>query len=181
LYDVPIGLLILGIKSTRSIPFFILTSLRFFEQKYKPVSPIIQRVSVVLTIALLLLTSYIFLYHAPVQEFPTRSVEYFNWRACHGNIFNSYNYGGYLIANLKTDKVYIDGRMPSWKHNGIDYFENYKRVFVDPEFRKAEFEKHDIKCVIVNTSEAKEMIANLLQEGWLSLTESESSVTLVKS
>lgn len=32
-----------------------------------------------------------------------------------GNIFNTYEWGGYLIWKLPKMKVFVDGRMPAWK------------------------------------------------------------------
>ncbi|PIU69144.1 hypothetical protein COS81_01205 [candidate division WWE3 bacterium CG06_land_8_20_14_3_00_42_16] len=31
-----------------------------------------------------------------------------------GNIFNRYEWGGFLIWQLPQDKVFVDGRMPAW-------------------------------------------------------------------
>jgi len=33
-----------------------------------------------------------------------------------GNIFNRYEWGGFLIWQLPEYKVFVDGRMPAWEH-----------------------------------------------------------------
>ncbi len=50
-----------------------------------------------------------------------------------GNIFNEYNWGGYLIWKLPEYKTFIDGRMPSWRdENGYSAFEEYLEAKSDP-------------------------------------------------
>ena len=48
---------------------------------------------------------------------PTKAVQFLAARGNGANerLLNDYNWGGYLIWNLPDYKVYIDGRMPSWR------------------------------------------------------------------
>jgi len=46
-------------------------------------------------------------------NFPCSAVEYLKSQAS-GNIFNRYEWGGFLIWQLPQDKVFVDGRMPAW-------------------------------------------------------------------
>ncbi len=177
----PLGLFVLSLKSTRTMPFFILTSLRYFEEKFTPTSLIIKRGSIILSIALLLLASYFLLFTMPPRHFPAEAVAYFKKHQCTGNIFNSYNYGGYLIGSLPKYKVYIDGRMPSWEKNDVKYLDTYNKVFSDRTVRKTEFEKHNIKCVIVDKNEGVYLIPDLEKEGWVRVADTISSAALVKN
>jgi len=43
-------------------------------------------------------------------EFPVEAVEYFEGNNKTGQIFNEYNWGGYLIWNLRDFTVFVDGR-----------------------------------------------------------------------
>ncbi|MCL5428703.1 MAG: hypothetical protein M1347_02715 [Chloroflexi bacterium] len=43
-------------------------------------------------------------------DFPIGAVEYIKEEQPYGNLFNSYNWGGYLIWNLRDYPVYVDGR-----------------------------------------------------------------------
>ena len=47
--------------------------------------------------------------------YPQKSVGYLNLHMPKGQIFSSYDWGGYLIWKLQEKKVFVDGRMPSWR------------------------------------------------------------------
>jgi len=46
-----------------------------------------------------------------IDTYPHRAVESIKWYNPRANIFNYLDWGGYLIANLPTGKVFIDGRL----------------------------------------------------------------------
>lgn len=103
----------------------------------------------------------------PESYYPVEAVNYFKKHPCKGNIFNNYSYGGYMIWHLPGQKVYIDGRMPSWQHNGTKYLNNYFDVSKDETFRKAEFKKYNITCVIISNYGIEGTLGdNLKKEGW---------------
>jgi hypothetical protein len=55
-------------------------------------------------------------YAVSLEKFyPVSGVVYLNQNQPRGQIFSDYNWGGYLILNLPQKKVFIDGRMPSWR------------------------------------------------------------------
>ncbi len=83
---------------------------------------------------------------------------------CTGNLFNDYNLGGYLIKNYPEQKIYIDGRMPSWEHGGVKYMDNYLRALKDPAFRAQEFARYDIRCVVL--SKQSDTVEQLVKDGW---------------
>lgn len=47
--------------------------------------------------------------------YPVNAVKYIRVHKITGNIFSVYNWGGYLIWKMPEKKVFIDGRMPSWR------------------------------------------------------------------
>ena len=97
-------------------------------------------------------------------RYPVQAVTYLKANPCKGNIFNSYNFGGFLIWQLPDTKVYIDGRMPSWKHDGKDYMATYNQVLADKSVRDTEFSRFDIRCAVIeNTSP---LYSELQREGW---------------
>lgn len=49
--------------------------------------------------------------------YPVSAVSYLSKNVPKGEIFSDYGWGGYLILNLPQKKVFIDGRMPSWRWN----------------------------------------------------------------
>lgn len=55
------------------------------------------------------------LYIGKGNFYPVKAVAYLSQELPSGQIFSDYGWGGYLILNLPQKKVFIDGRMPSWK------------------------------------------------------------------
>jgi len=47
--------------------------------------------------------------------YPEKAVKYLKTTATSGEIFSDYGWGGFLIWKYPEKKVFIDGRMPSWK------------------------------------------------------------------
>jgi hypothetical protein len=51
--------------------------------------------------------------HEGLVSYPCQAIGYF--REKQGNIFNTYEWGGFLIWKLPAMKVFVDGRMPAWE------------------------------------------------------------------
>lgn len=97
-------------------------------------------------------------------HYPVHAISYLKANPCKGNLFNSYNFGGFLIWQLPNTKVYIDGRMPSWKYEGKDYMATYNQVLTEKSVRDTEFSRFDIRCAVIeNTSP---LYSELRREGW---------------
>lgn len=47
------------------------------------------------------------------SKYPCRAISWFAGKR--GNIFNTYEWGGFLIWKLPQTKVFVDGRMPAWQ------------------------------------------------------------------
>jgi hypothetical protein len=47
-------------------------------------------------------------------NYPCQAVEFLKNQPKKGNIFNRYEWGGFLIWQLPENKVFVDGRMPAW-------------------------------------------------------------------
>lgn len=47
--------------------------------------------------------------------YPKNAIEYLKGRGDNPSIFTEYTWGGYLLWKMPGEKVFIDGRMPSWK------------------------------------------------------------------
>lgn len=95
---------------------------------------------------------------------------------CSGHVFAHYNYGGYLIWKVPGERLYIDGRMPSWSLDGENVMANYLRITKDAAYRAKEFARYNIRCVVWNR---KDQFAKTLQrEGW-SVEKSEKNGTVL--
>jgi hypothetical protein len=72
--------------------------------------------------------------HEVPTQYPVKAVAYLKKHLPKQQIFSSYNWGGYLDWQLPQKKVFIDGRMPSWRWQAnikgeSNYaFDEYKNV-----------------------------------------------------
>ena len=91
---------------------------------------------------------------------PTAAVAYLSANLPQGQIFTSYDWGGYLDLQLPQKKVFIDGRMPSWRYTEAppqgesNYaFRDYRNVLIG-KIRFAPFAaKYDIDTVMLPANE----------------------------
>lgn len=117
------------------------------------------------------------------DPYPKVSVEYLRQNNCSGNIFNNYNFGGYLIWQLPQSKVYIDGRMTSWVHEGRKYMDDYLKLTDGKIDYKQEFERYDVRCAILYSqtdSTDVKLRQSLLNDGWIRVVSDGNSVLLIK-
>jgi hypothetical protein len=91
--------------------------------------------------------------------YPSQAIDYFRQNEIKGNIFNSYNWGGYIIWNLYPGtKVYIDGRNDMY---GAEHVKRYVDIYYAlPGYEKALFEDN-IKFILI---EPDTYLAFALQE-----------------
>lgn len=115
------------------------------------------------------------------QNYPQQAVAYLKTHSCQGQLFNSYNYGGYLIWKLPSQLVFIDGRMPSWRNTARQkYIDIYFKIFDNQGFQQQEFTKYNIRCVLISdNSDNNELIANLEASGWKSVVQANGSILLM--
>lgn len=73
---------------------------------------------------------YAFGFFGTQGMYPDKAIAYAKAHRSEGQLFSTYNWGGYLIWQYPSKKVFIDGRMPSWRWNeNIPTESNY--AFVD--------------------------------------------------
>jgi len=97
-------------------------------------------------------------YNLSEQKFyPVKAVAYLSKQdLSSGNLFTLYDYGGYLIWKLPNKKVFIDGRMPSWRRTGIFnpnesgyVFKDYLKMLGDENYFKQMLKKYNIHYVLL--------------------------------
>lgn len=87
--------------------------------------------------------------------YPREAVIFLNRQRISGNVLSTYDYGGYLIWKMPNHKVFIDGRMPSWRrgeeipNESSDAFSDIRKMFSDKKFMRESVEKYDIEYVLV--------------------------------
>jgi hypothetical protein len=180
-------LLIQGISSTRHVPLWIIAalpllniSLGFLINEIKKISKgenrliLLSKYFILGMVCLLILETGILIYNAySLKEenfYPYKAVEFLKTQNIKGNIFSNYNWGGYLIWNYPEKKVFIDGRMPSWRTD-IEYQNESKSAMKDYlsilEKGKYEtsFSKFNINYVLIPISKTRnDQNTNLIQQ-----------------
>lgn len=171
-------LFIMSVTSMRMTPLFVLMSLQGLQQTIKAIDLALpkkfqterRRIAKIAGVVLVIVSLLTPVIESAISRsgldlnYPSAAVTYLRDNPCDGNLFNSYNYGGFLIWQLPDHKVYIDGRMPSWGYEGGMYMTNYLRVIDEKAFRDDEFERYDIRCVLAENESP--VTKALKAEGW---------------
>jgi len=112
------------------------------------------------------------------NPYPDHAVAYLHTHAPTNNIFSTYDWGGYLIWQLPEKKVFIDGRMPSWrwaanKPSESNYaFSDYKNVLAGQIPFTSFTQKFHINTLLVPQSELSPPVMKLFgftipKKSWL--------------
>lgn len=88
-----------------------------------------------------------------------------------GNFYAPYNWGGYLIWNYPKKKVYIDGRMPSWRREDAPFgetnnaMEDYIEMNSDGVKFNEEIQKYEITTLLLPSgAPALDPVANWINK-----------------
>jgi hypothetical protein len=86
--------------------------------------------------------------------YPKQAIKFLKDQKITGQVFSEYDWGGYLIWQYPEKKVFVDGRMPSWRRDqapvseSIWAFRDYlNMVYENGDFNK-EFMKYNITTVL---------------------------------
>src|SRR4030042_1806185 len=108
--------------------------------------------------------------HVSEKKFyPKKAIEYLKNKNFEGEIFSHYGWGGYLIWKLPEKKVFIDGRMPSWRwnrnlpHESNYAMEDYLAISEGEVNYKDVFQKYNVDTVLLPV-EKRETFFNQLDK-----------------
>lgn len=93
--------------------------------------------------------------------YPEEAVSYLKTNVKEGEIFSEYQWGGYLIWNLPEKKVFIDGRMPSWRWKKVlpggsqNAMDEYVKIFTGDVSFDEIAEKYKIKTALLSLPRPK--------------------------
>jgi hypothetical protein len=134
--------------------------------KSKALSPGISRMLNVLIISLLALVAIVKVYlvtnpllvdYYERSTFPVEAVAWIKEDRPPGQLFNAYNWGGYLLWNLPQYPVFVDGRTDLYNDELLG---EYLRMAAGGEDALGLLEAHSVNVVLVEASSA---LARLLE------------------
>ena len=189
-------LLLAGLSSSRNITLFVIGSMAHTDYYLKKAASMLPKklsrisklvLSTIISAAILSIIFGLIISFLPLSPrenaYPVQAATYLEQRGCEGgNLFNDYDYGGYLIWKLPSQPVYIDGRMPSWRDpNGVKYLDTYFNVLKSAKTRQAQFSRYNIRCVLLSRSGTNlPMLKQLKKSGWKTITQSNGAALLIK-
>ena len=107
------------------------------------------------------------------ERYPVAAVEFLKEEMPEGNMFNTYNYGGYLIWALEEYPVFVDGRADLY---GDEIILPLYRVLTGSREWEQLFDEWEIGFVIVEPEVY--LVPNLERAGWQKVYEDELAVIL---
>jgi hypothetical protein len=170
-FVLPVLLLAASVSSQRQFPLFVIASLGLIGEGYRKLVKLVNAESgwrsylVPAAITVLALVPVWKIAANPHNELPDKAMADLRSQPCRGHVFNEYDYGGYIVWQLPGTKVYIDGRMPSWRQGSVDYLANWKAVLGDEGSAHREFAKYDVDCALVEVKHDR-LVGQLKREGW---------------
>jgi len=222
-----LAFLVQGVSSKRHLPLFVIVSLPIvthtiwaFYKQIKVDKLNLKRLYVAykyawIGVIIIVFTQTIF-DHAEgfslVEQnyYPKGAVDYLKNNLPEGEIFSEYGWGGYLIWKLPEKKVFIDGRMPSWRWeapNGetSSAFDDYNAMFREEGDYKEVFNNYGVTTVVWTKPEednalddffeksedflqkfgykrkSLKLVNRLEEEGWSRVYEDNTSVVLKRN
>ncbi len=184
--------LALGLSSSRHLPLFlvfsiplILSAIKFFIFDLTRIPEGLNRLSKAGYFLLLLLSAMFCLQtlnnlkiardFSEESFYPKNAASFLKENIPQGNIFSEYGWGGYLIWKYPEKKVFIDGRMPSWRwqptnpKNLAGAFDTYLDILSGKKDYNVIFDQFNIDTVLLRkkTSYKKNkiyfLVSNLLR------------------
>ncbi|HSX08775.1 MAG TPA: hypothetical protein VLF93_01320 [Candidatus Saccharimonadales bacterium] len=95
------------------------------------------------------------------DSYPYGAVSYLNHHVPSGNIFSTYDWGGFLIWELPQKKEFVDGRMPSWRNptapatESTYAFGDYEKILQNKVSFSTVAAKYHIDTILVSKSQLK--------------------------
>jgi hypothetical protein len=170
-FVLPVLLLAASVSSQRQFPLFVVASLGLIGEGYRKLAKLLNvetgwrsyLIPAVITVLALVPVGKIVA--NPHNELPDKAMADLRAHPCRGQVFNEYDYGGYIVWQLPGTRVYIDGRMPSWRQGAVDYLANWKQVLGDEKFARRELAHYDVNCALVEVKHDR-LADQLKRDGW---------------
>jgi len=163
----------LSLKARRHLPFFFFGFFLLFFRSKKPMVQLqswLKKKSLRKDLAIL--TSWLVFFYglflrvpqtikinsswqnycqASIVGYPCQAVEFLKKQPGSENLFNRYEWGGFLIWQLPDKKVFVDGRMPAWPTSSdkSPYTIYLETLQTQPGWQQI-LDKYDIKWILIS-------------------------------
>ncbi|MEK9129780.1 MAG: hypothetical protein AAB526_00025 [Patescibacteria group bacterium] len=176
LYDLLISLffIILAFKSKRHFPLLFIVSfsmmIKFFVDSFDfkeifkkfPKQLFLVKSYLIIVFLLIIIGQIVKINFTPDpflsfnNDYPQKAIVFLknNSQYDNLNLFNPYDWGGYLIWALPERKFFIDGRLPQYSFKEHTFLEEYFDFF-DKEKTKNKLDEHNIQLVLLDIEEKK--------------------------
>jgi len=182
-----------ALRSIRNIPLFAVVIIPVLAEQLSPLTKFIpdeqkeshhfRYIASIALLALIIILSLGFfqvtnnIERSEAETFPKDAVTWIMENDPKGNLFNSYNWGGYIIWKLSPDHpVYIDGRADLY---GKEFVLRYTEIYFAKPGWEEKLDQENIGIVFVETDA---MIADALRQSssWVKSYEDKISVIFLR-
>ncbi len=106
--------------------------------------------------------------------FPVDAVAWLESSDITGNMFNDYNWGGYLIWHLRDNPVFVDGRTDLF---GDEILNEWKQVLQGANGWQEVLHRENISAILIRNENQNNR--HFLEEGWVKVFEDDLSILLI--
>lgn len=89
-------------------------------------------------------------------SYPQKALPFLKNLPLSENLLNEYGWGGYLIWQIPERKVFIDGRMPSWRKDNQFVFGDYVKIMKAEENFQELLERYNVKIALLKKDKKTE-------------------------
>ena len=178
-----------ALKARRNVPFhFVIISYSLLNSLKTKTSPLRNQLAALLAVGLLLYGLIVQLpkaieYNNCQRDVPCEAVKFLKTQEEKGNIFNRYEWGGFLIWQLPEYKIFVDGRMPAWSHpSGKSPYTIYLETLQTRPGWEETLEKYNIDYILIspNTFMDLKLRPDPTSLGWQEVFRNKTSVVYKK-
>lgn len=169
-------LLIFGFSSSRNFPLWVVAALPITARlltifvkttvKNKGMRARMTKLAYgfALFVVCIMVFELVFIYkemhsYSETKRYPSRAIEFLKKNKTEGNILTAYEWGGYMLWKYPSEKVFIDGRMPSWRqsvadkpHESADALGDYVSFLAQKKPMTPFFKKYQITTILLPQS-----------------------------
>lgn len=166
---------LMAVSTARNMPLFLITSSVVFIDLWRELERRVPKekkgvfvffkqalVAIFFFVSVFGVFQLVMQYKSINKIYPTKATLFMQQNKKNGNIFSLYEWGGYIVWRLPESKIFIDGRMPSWRwsqggssqSNNADF--EYRKIMKEMGNFDYYKKKYDIEYILIDKDKKKE-------------------------